>query len=214
MLRTSDLAGLAGVVVIVITFTVLLYKRRNLGKNSGYFIAAIGTFDLVEVCATYYRSLGDNLDAAPLYLFGVNLILFFLLMIYFHGVLEHRKLKMISRGLIVLFLLQYAVSVYLVRDFFLEAPFFNYLIGVSFLFCSICLLLYQTFSSERIFSLPPYFPFWAGISALTTYVGVLPLVGIKKLVTFMHPSMFSGFLLIINILGCTILILAAFKAKR
>ena len=209
-----EIAGIFIALLMLVTFILLLIKRRKLEKGSSYFIGAIGISTAIEMYCAIQDLTKINFDSAILYIIAVNFIFFLLVFIYFQNILETKKLKKINLMIIIIFLFIYGISIILDDHFFLQFPFFSYFVEVILLAGSIYLVMSQTFNSDRILSLGNYFPFWVCISLLIIYLGVLPLLVISHTATsLMNLNIFYILLFIVNAVGYGILLRGVQKAN-
>ena len=210
-----ELGGFFVTFLMLISFILLVIKRKEVEKGSNFFIAAIGVLTLIEVYTTLSRFLDSKYNSSLLYVIGMNLIVFFLFFLYFQNILTSKKLKRINLILIILFLLNYVISSVIDDHFFIRFPFSSYFVEVVLLTCSIYLVMSQTFNSDKILALGNYFPFWVCISSLVIYLGVLPLLIISyTAANQMNLNIFFAILFLVNVSGYSILLIGIMKAKR
>jgi len=201
--------------LMFVSFVLLIIKRKNIEKGSSYFIAAIGLLAFIEVYSAFQRLPDATYNSSILKIVGVNFMVFLLFFLYFQNILTSGKLKKINAVLIVMFLLNYMCSAIIDKDFFNKFPFITYFVEVVLLTAGIYLVMSQTFNSEKILALGNYFPFWACISLMVTYLGALPLLLINDTVaTLINLNIFSAILFLVNVAGYTILLFGIFKAKK
>ena len=205
----------------IINFTMLtcvialILKRKNLEEGINYFIAAMGIITLIEIFLLIYIHFNPNFNSSTIYIIGVNFFVFGLFFLYFHHVLNTRKLKQISLFIMGLFLLNYLFSALFIERFFLQFSLISYFIEVILLFGSINLVLSQIFNSDKILVLSTYFPFWICISLLVIYLGVLPLLIISETAEIvMNLQIFFAILFFVNMAGYLILIAGIIRAKK
>ena len=215
MIWNRELAGLFGAVLMLICCILLLIKRKNFETGSKYFIAAIGISTAIEIYGTGQKFFNFKYNSSLLYVIGTNFFVFLLFFLYFQSILNTKKLKRINLFLIVLFLLNYIISIFLVDDFFTRFPFFSYFMEVVLLTGSIFLVMSQTFNSDRILNLGNYLPFWVCLSLLIIYLGVLPLLVISFTATnLMNLNIFFALLFLVNVIGYSILLFGILKSKK
>lgn len=215
MVWNREFAGFIIVILMILSFILLIVKRKNLEKGSNYFIAAIGVMTIIEVFCIFKRFFNTTYNSSSLYVIGINLIVFLLFFLYFHSILKSQKLKRVNLIIIFIFLLNYIVSAFLVDDFFTKFPFFSYFVEVVLLTGSIYLVMSQTFNSDKILALGSYFPVWVCLSLLVTYLGVLPLLIVSNSAAYlMNLNIFFAILFLVNAAGYSILLYGLFKAKK
>lgn len=214
LLAMKDIAGLLLVFIMFTTFMILILRRKCLGKNIGIFIIAMGVITFVQAYGSYYRAIDQEYNSYPVSIIGVAFILFLLLFLYFHLTLQTRKFKTISKWLIILFLLNYLLSVLLFENFLYNPPLTVYFGGIFLLSTTIIMVLAETFNSPEIFSLKSYFPFWVCISILITYLGAGPLVLARHTLQSLGADVYYLVLLLVNILGYSVLLVGVFNAKN
>lgn len=212
MQTARDISGAIGVGVLFLTLLTLLFKYKNAGRAGFYYIAAVFVLTVVEAYNTFHRHIDPNHNSSPAYMIGINLIVFALLLLYFHKLLIVRLCRQISIGILILFFTQYILGAILIDNFFLQVPFINYCMGVLCIASSITLVLSQTFNSKKIFTLQNYFPFWACISTLIIFIGALPLIFAKYYVGF-SSNLFYTTLFLVHVLGKIATIIGILKAK-
>lgn len=212
MHTARDISGAIGVGVLVITLLTLLYKHRNAGRAKWYYISAVFVLTVVEAYNTFQRSIDPDHNSSPVYIIGLDLIVFALLLLYFHKLLAVRLCRQISTGIFVLFFTQYILGAILIDDFFQQVPFITYFMGVFCLAVSIVLVLSETFNSKKNFALQNYFPFWACISTLIIFIGALPLI-FARYYAGLSANLFYTTLFLVHVLGQIATIIGIFKAK-
>lgn len=210
----KHIAGILIVVILLITFVLAIYRRKYLGRNCGVFIIALGVITIVHGYGTYCRAMYPEYNSYPLSLIGVALVLFFLFLLYFHLTLQTPKYRMISKCLIIFFLANFTLSVLLSKNFFIDPPLTVFFGGVFIVSTSIILVLAETFNSPEVFSIKNYFPFWACISVLITYLGAGPLVFARHNIQSLGADVYYLVLLLVNILGYSVLLIGIFNAKK
>ncbi|MBP7174070.1 MAG: hypothetical protein KBA33_08410 [Cloacibacterium sp.] len=213
MTFNREISGWIINILMLLVTIFLVIRRKNLGKNIQYFIIAMGLGTCIEFFNIFMRLRNPNYNSSFSYSIGVILFVFLFLLIYFYQILESKKLKKIQLYLIIVFLLNYAISVLLIKDFFGSFPFITNFVNTILLLFSIVLLLNQTFNSNRIMHLKSYFPFWASLGLIIIYTGVLPLTIISSVADkSMNISIFYLFLAVFNILGYSIILFGVFRA--
>lgn len=208
-----DISGAIGVGVLIVTLFILLYKYKNLGRGSGYFIASVFALTVIEGYSVFHRGIDHNFNAAPLHVVGIEFLVFALLLLYFHKLLVRPIFRKINTGILVFFLVQYFLSVFLIDTFFTKIPFNIYFFGVLSMAGSIVLVLWETFNSKKILALSEYFPFWACISTLIVFIGALPLI-IARYNTGLSTAIFYTTLFLVHVLGHIATIIGVLKAKN
>lgn len=215
MTWNRDIANLFVLLLVLLSFILIIKKRNYIGKGQNYIIAAIGLSLLIEGFSLVMRYVKSPVNVSMLYIFGINLIVFFLFFLYFQSILTSRKLKLVNKILIGLFLLSYCYFAIYDEHFFTKFPFFSYFVEVVLLTCSIYLVMSQTFNSDKILNLGSYFPFWVCMSLLVTYLGVLPLLIAGHTATkLMNLNIFFAILFLVNVLGYGILLVGIIKVKK
>lgn len=161
---------------LLIVFLLMLFNKY-MGKHSVIFIAAMVVTAFVEWFG-YFRVyiLGTNNNSGQLYNFGIVIIFYSIIHLYFYRLLETPKLRRIQMVIIGVNLLNYLLSMLFDKDYFTTFPFYTNLVSSILLLVSVSLFLYETFNSEKILSLKTYFPFWAAVSLLTIYLALIPLM--------------------------------------
>lgn len=210
----KDIAGFLGVILMLATFILLIIKRRNLGKNICIFILAVGTITLVETYGTYWRYMDAEFNSYPVYVIGVSFILFLLFLLYLHFTLQQKRLRRLSVFFMITFLINYILSAIFFDTFLTKPPLNVYFGGMLMVTASIVLVLMETFNSEEIFSLQHYFPFWACIYIMVTYLGVTPLLIARFTAGQLNSTVFYLILLLVNILGYSVLLVGIFQGKN
>lgn len=201
---------------MMLLFFLLLFQRKKLNGGVLYFILAIGIGVIVEIITSVCFKFFDRFyNTIPFYTVGVIFFVFLFFFLYFHHLLEDKRLKKINRIIIGLFLLCYFLSFFLLKDFFTSFPFSMYFAEILLFTISIYLFLRQVFNSDKILTLRSYYPFWVSVGLLVIYLGVLPLLIISRSAReIMNLNVFYTLLFIINMIGYSILIIGIFFAKN
>ncbi len=211
-----DAASIVQLLLMVMFFALLLFKKKNLGKGINYFITAMGIVVVLDLCLYILRVTSTtHFHSIPFYTIGVNFGAFLLYFLYFHQILKIEKSKKINLILIVLFLLSYLVFAVFSENFFTVFPFKFYLLELVLLIGSIFLVLRETFNSDKVLNITSYFPFWVCIGLMVIYFGVTPLLFISNSAEkLMNVTIFFIILFIVNMIGYVILITGTLFAKN
>lgn len=213
MHEAKDISGAIGVGVLLITLLTLFYRLKNAGHAGIYFFASLLVMTLVEGYNTIQRALDRDYNSSPVYIIGMELFVFGLLLLYFHKFLVKPLSRNISKGIFVIFFAQYILGAVLIDDFFLKVPFITYVLGVLCIAGVVTLVLSQTFNSKKILALENYFPFWACISTLIIFIGALPLI-IARYYAGLNVNIFYTTLFLVHVLGHLATIIGILKAKN
>ena len=211
----KELGVLIQIFLMVLTLFFLILRRNQLGKSINYFISAISLGCGIEIFNFVSKYFDEEYNSVPVYIIGVNLIIFFIFFLYFYQLLEVKRFKRIGVALIVIFLLGYFISAIAQKDFFNSFPFVFYCAEVALLSMIIFLVLWQTFNSDRILKLKSYYPFWVSIGLMVIYLGVVPLLIVSNTAkTMMNLNIFFIILFAVNVIGYSILLTGIFYAKN
>ena len=212
MLEARDISGAIGVGVLIVTLFILLYRRHRMGQGGGYFLASLFALTAIEGYSTFQRATDKTYNTSPVYIIGIELVVFALLLFYFRKLLVRPVFRSISMAIILFFFIQYFLGAFLIDDFFTKLPFITYLLGVLCIAGSVILVLWQTFNSNEIFTLNNYFPFWACVSTLIIFIGVLPLL-VARYYAGLNANIFYTTLFLVHVLGHLATIIGILKAK-
>lgn len=212
MFAARDISGAIGMGVLVVTLLTLIYKYKNAGHAGIYFIASIFILTAVEGYNTFQRAVDANYNSAPVYIVGLQLIVFAILLLYFHKLLVVELFRKISTVIFVVFFVQYILGALFVKNFFYTVQFITYILGVFCIASNITLVLCQTFNSKKIFALQRYFPFWACISTLILFIGAFPLI-IARYYAGLSANIFYTTLYLVHVLGHIVTVIGILKAK-
>ncbi len=200
--------------LIFLILIVLLRKRKVLGPKIMYFAAAMLASLICDLVAMLYRQISGE-PTVVIYVVGNFLVVFFLLFYYFYQLFEHRVVKNIQMGIVVLSLLNFILSAFFDDTFFSQFPNFTYFINCILLLCTFSLFFYETFNTDNILNIRHYYPFWIVIGLFTIYIGIMPLMLISsRAQALMDVNLFFFILNSINVLGYGILLCGTFFAKK
>ena len=210
----KTVASVVQILVILIFFILLIYKRKKLSKGIIYFIIASGIVAFIETSIFFTRMITQQIYTVTIYIIGVNFFAFLLFFIYFRQVLELKKSKNINLLLIGIFLVSFLMFALFSENFFSKFPFYFYFLEVILLMGNIYLVLQETFNSDKVLNIRSYYPFWACIGLMAIYLGVTPLLIISNTtMKMMNINIFFIILFIVNVIGYSILISGVFYAK-
>lgn len=210
-----DLGIMIQIALMCFTLMMLIAKKSKLGKGIPFFISAIAVGIAVEIFCFIIIHSDKNISTTPVYVIGVNLLVFLLFFLYFHSVLEEKNLKRTSLFILIFFLVSYAGFALLTAHFFERFPFIYYGIELLLLCINIFLLLRQTFNSDRVLVIKYYYPFWICLGLLILYLGVAPLLVVsQKASELMNLNVFFVVLFGVNVVGYLILLIGIFYAKK
>ncbi len=198
---------------LLIVFIVLVYRRNKLDRNIDTYIASLFIVVFLETFLNFVK-LKNNVIY---YVLGSLLFHFLLLYVYYYQFLQTKKLKGLQMLIILLFLGNYMFFAIDDKTFFTVFPIKTYFVNIILLILSIGIFFYNTFNSEKIFSLKSYFPFWLSISLGVLYLGILPILVFSKLVGQegqLSFSLYSFIMFTINMISYTILLVGIFKSKK
>lgn len=210
-----NIASLIQILLVVIFFIFLLFKRNKLGKGINYFIVASGVVVFLDTLIFIMRISTSHFNSTPIYSVGVIFGVFLLFFLYFRSILELEKSKKINLIITIIFIASYISFAAFSENFFNKFPFKFYFVEVILLMVNIFLVLRETFNSDKILNIKSYYPFWACIGLMSIYLGVTPLLIISNTaIQIMNINIFFIILFIVNVIGYSILITGIFFAKN
>lgn len=206
----------ATVFFLLIPFILLLVYRKKLGKTTLALTLAMAIMSVVNTTSMIIRLCNFNYDTTYLFVIGVNFLSFLLFLIYFYLLLKLEWVRKIQLLIIAVF-----VSIFILmgiiegKNFLLKFPSYFYLMETLLLLVSITLFFYETFNSDIILNIKDYFPFWASLSLITIYVGLLPLFFFLQSVDYsVSKNVYIIILFFINLIGYGILSYGVFRSKK
>lgn len=210
-----DVASIFQLAVVILFFLLLLIRRKKLGKEIIYLIIASAILAGTDSFVFSMRIFTPKFDSTPAYSIGINLFVFLFYFLYFRQVLELKKSKKLNLILIVVFLICYILFAIFSENFFNKFSIRFYLIEVILLIGNIYLVLSETFNSDKILNIKPYYPFWACIGLMAIYLGITPLMILTNTaMQMMNINIFFIILFIVNVIGYSILITGVFFAQN
>ena len=209
-----ELASNFTTIWMLVTLFFLILKKKKLGEHINIFTYSLAVGTAIEIFNIFAFINDPTYNSIPLYVVGVNVVVFLLFFLYFHQLLQSRKLKRINLILIALFIGTNLLSILFAKDYFVSFPFLSHFILVTLLTVSIFLVMSQTFNSDKILQIKNYYPFWVCIALMLIYLGVMPLLIISRnAVQMMNMDIFFIILFMVNIIGYSILIIGTFFAR-
>ena len=201
--------------LVIAFFLLLLFKRKKLGKGIIYLIISSCIVVIIDTFLFFTILSNPKFNSTPVYTIGMNLFVFLLFFCYFRKILQTKVFRAINLILILVFLASYLSFAIFSETFFTQFSIRFYVIEVVILMCNIYLVLNQTFNSDKILNIKLYYPFWACIGLMATYLGVTPLLVISNTASeMMNINIFFLILFVVNLIGYSILITGIFYAKN
>ena len=210
-----DVASIIQLTLVILFFILLLIYRKKLGKEIIYFIIASAIVAGVDSFIFVMRLSTSKFNSTPAYSIGINLFVFLFYFVYFRKVLKLKQSRKLNSVLIVIFLACYILFAIFSQNFFTTFSVRFYFIEVILLVCNIFLVLRETFNSDKILNIKPYYPFWACIGLMAIYLGVTPLLIISNTaMEMMNINIFFIILFFVNVIGYSILITGVFFSQN
>lgn len=206
--------GLVVNLLEIILVIGVIYFRRHLGKEIIFFIISL-IFIVASELTSSYLGIILRKESVKVFIIGIFLFAFFFIFYYYYRLFESQLAKRLQRIIIVLFFLNYILSIVLIPNFFKSFPNFTYFVDCILLLATFGLFFYETFQTEKILNITSYYPFWISIGLFIIYICLLPLFLISSAAqNAMDIWVFRGILLSINLIGYTIMILGLFITKK
>lgn len=210
-----DASSVVQLILVIVFFTLMLIRKKELGKGITYFIIASGIVMVVDTFLFIMRLSAPRFQTIPVYSISVVFFVFLFFFFYFRNILERKRSKIINAVIIVLFLVSYVLFAIFSENFFSKFPFKFYFLEVILLTVNIYLVLQETFNSDKVLNIKRYYPFWACIGLMIIYLGVTPLLIISNTsMEKMNINIFFIILFVVNVIGYSILITGIFFAKN
>ena len=201
--------------LVIAFFLLLLFKRKKLGEGIIYLIISSCIVVIIDTSLFFIFLTIHKFNSTPVYTIGMNFFVFLLFFLYFRKILQTKVFRAINLILILIFLVSYGSFAIFSETFFTQFSIRFYIIEVVILMCNIYLVLNQTFNSDKILNIKLYYPFWACIGLMATYLGVTPLLVISNTASeMMNINIFFLILFVVNLIGYSILITGIFYAKN
>lgn len=214
MSTLSQVTNLILYVLYLVLLIRLIYKRKFLGHNIGYFIAAISIILITEVTSFLYLISGRMVTVSILVI-GIVGVVYFLFLNYFHTLTQNILLKKIQFILIIIHGMNFLISAVLIEDFFNSFPDVTNFISIILLLLTISIFLYDVMNSDRLLYFKTYYPFWISFGLLFIYVGIIPLLYFAKRISLPSEIMIYRITLFtINSIGYTLLIIGTYYSKQ
>lgn len=192
----------------------VILNRKKLGKEIIFFIISLFFIVASELISSYIAMMLHK-DNVMVFIVGIFLLAFFFLFYYYYQLFETPLAKKLQRIVLILFVLNYTLSIIFIPDFFKSFPNFTYFIECILLLVTFGIFLYETFQTEKILSITKYYPFWITVGIFVIYICLLPLLLISSVAqNAMSTAVFRGILLGINIIGYSTMIVGLFVTKK
>lgn len=192
----------------------VIHFRKKFGKEIVFFIISLVFIVITEMISSYI-SIVLHKDSVFIFTIGIFLFAFFFLFYYYYQLFETPLAKKLQGIVLLLFLLNYFLSILFVPNFFKVFPNFTYFIECILLLATFGIFLYETFQTEKILSITTYYPFWITVGLFIIYICLLPLLLISSVAQdAMDIRIFRGILLSINIIGYSTMIIGLFVTKK
>lgn len=192
----------------------VIHFRKKLGKEIIFFIISLVFIVITETISSYIGIILHK-DTILVFTIGIFLLAFFFLFYYYYQLFETPLAKKLQGIVLLLFALNYFLSILFVPNFFKVFPNFTYFIECILLLATFGIFLYETFQTEKILSITTYYPFWITVGLFIIYICLLPLLLISSVAQdAMDIGIFRGILLSINIIGYSTMIIGLFVTKK
>lgn len=170
---------------------------------------------VIEMLVIWLLHTHESYNSTPIYVIGMSIGFFSLVVFYFYKILEDPFLKRVQLAFIILNFLNYRVSIFFNEDFLVIFPIYTFFSSIILLIFSVALFLYELFNTEKILNLKSYYPFWIAISLLMIYLGILPIMIMSNTFgTQLNPLIFRSLLVAINFIGYSVMLGGIFYSRN